>query len=664
MNLLRSNVLLIILGSLLCALPLLAQQSGKEGSDSVRIINEVTVRSKIRYHETIAPQKISRETLEQMNAHSVADAMRFMSGVQLKDYGGVGGLKTVNLRSMGSQHVGVYYDGIELGNAQNGVIDLGQFSLDNIEEITLYQGQRSAILQTASDFANAGSIYLRTRNPLTYGKSMNRTRAKIQYGSGSLLRLSGLHEHPLSQRLTMSTSIEGVTGNGKYPFTYRRRNRDGSIAYDTTAIRQNGDITALRAEINLYGLINQGHWETKAYTYLSNRGIPGAIVNNVWRRGERQSDGNTMLQGSWLRDISPRQTLRFSGKAAFYHTDYRNQDTTQLTLSQTFQQLEGYCNVTHVAELYPWWSLSVSYDGRWNLLRADRPQFANPIRWTHMWAVASALDLNQLQLQGSLVYTMVNDCTKYDHSNHIAGQWTPALFANWQIVSGLQLTGFLKQSYRLPSFNDLYYTQIGNALLRPERATQVDLGLNLNLKPLSGSIHIYHNDVKDKIVAYPQGQQFRWTMLNLGKVRIDGIDLNLQSSWTYGPDCTLSALAQYTYQQARDVTDSNSSYYGHQIPYTPWHSGSASAQLTKGECEISYSFIYTGQRYCQPENIAYNHLQPWYTSDLCLAWRHCRGSQTYRLSLQVNNLFDQQYDVIINYPMPGRNYNLTLTCQL
>lgn len=41
--------------------------------------------------------------------------------------------------------MGVFYDGIELGNAQNGVIDLGRFSLDNMEAVTLYNGQKSAI---------------------------------------------------------------------------------------------------------------------------------------------------------------------------------------------------------------------------------------------------------------------------------------------------------------------------------------------------------------------------------------------------------------------------------------------------------------------------------------------------------------------------------------
>ena len=174
--------------------------------DSVRIIDNVTITSKIRYHETITPQTLKGNDLEKVNAHSVADALRFMSGVQLKDYGGIGGLKTVNLRSLGSQHVGIYYDGIELGNAQNGVIDLGQFSLDNIEEVSVYQGQRSAILQTASDFANAGSVYIKTTKHLGNRSTSQRgKKATSQRDKKS----TGQRENPPSKR-----SVQPVTAFG------------------------------------------------------------------------------------------------------------------------------------------------------------------------------------------------------------------------------------------------------------------------------------------------------------------------------------------------------------------------------------------------------------------------------------------------------------------
>lgn len=121
-------------------------------------------------------------------------------------------------------------------------------------------------------------------------------------------------------------------------------------------------------------------------------------------------------------------------------------------------------------------------------------------------------------------------------------------------------------------------------------------------------------------------------------------------------DWKVTARLQYTYQDARDVTDPNTSYYKDQIPYIPWHSGSAILGLSWREWDLSYSFIYSGERYSQQENILYNHLQPWYTHDMSVAYHARRWSAR----LDVNNIFSQDYDVILNYPMPKRNYMLTL----
>lgn len=634
-------------------------------SDSIRQIDEVTVRSRIRYHETIEPQQIDAARLSKLSAHTVADAIRWMSCVQLKDYGGIGGLKTVNLRSMGSQHVGINYDGIALGNAQNGVIDLGQFSLDNVESVSLYHGQRSAIMQTASDFACAGTIYIRTLNPAANLQDEPSTRLKLQYGSSQTLRASALHRRTLSHRVAMNLNLELLTSSGHYPFTYRRRNLDGSLAYDTTAIRQNGDVQAFRAESNLFGKLSEGHWQAKLYTNHSNRGIPGAIVNNVWRRGERQTDNNQMAQASWQKDVGSRNTLRAQMKYAFYRTHYINKDTTRLLVDNTYRQHEWYLNLTDVHEIRPWWSASVSYDARYNYLKSDRPQMDNPQRWLYLVALASAFDLRQLQIQASVVSVSTFDkqttAGAYRRANHLA----PALFASYRPYQWLQLRGFAKQSYRQPTFNDLYYTEIGNALLRPEKAQQYSIGVQIegSRSAIRGRLEIdaYHNRINDKIVAYPKGQQFRWTMLNLGLVDIDGLEVRGETNWRLTADCKLTALMQYTYQQAQDVTSASDSYYRHQIPYTPWHSGSLTlmAELRR-EWSLGYNFVYTGERYCQQENIAYNHLQPWYTSDLTLTGRRGR----YRWTIEVRNLLDQQYDVIINYPMPGRNYNLSIQCEL
>ena len=219
--------------------------------DSVQHVREIIVVSKPAMREVVTSQKLKGELLEQLNTHSVADALRYFSGIQLKDYGGVGGIKTVNIRSMGTHHLGISYDGVQLGNAQNGQIDLGQFSLDNVEDITLYNGQKSAIFQPASDFGNAGAIYIRTKAPDFSKGDKPHLRFKVQYGSSDMLRLTGLWEQKLSQTVSSSVSAGFLTASGKYKFHYERKYPNGETAWDTTAVRQNG--TPCRLDFERFG---------------------------------------------------------------------------------------------------------------------------------------------------------------------------------------------------------------------------------------------------------------------------------------------------------------------------------------------------------------------------------------------------------------------------
>ena len=669
--------------------------------DSVQHVREIVVVSKPAMREVVPSQKLNGEMLEKLNTHSVADALRYFSGIQLKDYGGVGGIKTVNIRSMGTHHLGISYDGVALGNAQNGQIDLGQFSLDNVEEITLYNGQKSAIFQPASDFGNAGSIYIRTKEPefRRYGGTGVRRyenthlRFKAQYGSSDMLRLSALWEQKLSETVSSSVSAGFLTASGKYKFRYERRYPDGTTAWDTTAVRQNGDIHAERIEANLYGRLWQGSWQLKGYLYNSARGIPGAIVNNVWRRGERQQDLNTFFQAAYDKSIGNKFATRWLAKYAYYNTHYVNRDSTQLPVDNRYKQQEFYFSTANVLELLPNWSASLSYDFKWNKLNADIWNFAYPTRISNLVSLATAIDYKHLKAQGSLLATFINDRYRkyggtgargYENSSAAANssfftlhsslqKLTPAVFVNVYPFRGtfFSLRAYVKQSFRMPTFNDLYYTDMGNANLVPERATQYDVGFALNKHFTQGLVRhaemhfdAYYNTVHDKIVAYPKGQQFRWTMLNLGKVHIKGIDVEAEADFKIGKDLVATARAQYTYQDARDVTDPADSYYNDQIPYIPWHSGSAIVGLSYKNWDLNYSFIYAGERYDEQENILYNHMEPWYTSDLSLRYQFVVYSLKFIAQAEVNNVLDQDYEVIVNYPMPGRNYTLSLTIEI
>ena len=137
-------------------------QTGKQHRDSVSTMREVVVKGT---RENTPHQIITRNQINSLPSNSVADALKYLAGVQIKDYGGLGGQKTINVRSLGSQHVGVYMDGVRITNAQNGTVDLGKYSLTTLESVSLYNANKSERLMMATEYASASTVYMRTRRP-------------------------------------------------------------------------------------------------------------------------------------------------------------------------------------------------------------------------------------------------------------------------------------------------------------------------------------------------------------------------------------------------------------------------------------------------------------------------------------------------------------------
>jgi outer membrane cobalamin receptor len=557
-----------------------------------------------------------------------------------------------------------------LGNAQNGQIDLGKFSLESIEEISLYNGQKSEIFQSAKEFGSAGSIYLTVRKPkFEKGKTTN-LKAGLRTGSFDLLNLSLLYEYKISETLNTTFSTEWINASGEYHFRYRRVTPSGDLAYDTTAVRHNGDINAVRTEGSLNGYLPDGMWKIHVYHYDSERGVPGAIVNNNWRNGERLWDKNSFIQGSFQQDFTEKLSTKINLKYASDFTHYINNDDKQMHVDNIYKQKEIYFSWANKYAIRPNWDVSMAYDLQWNGLS----KYMSISRNTHWLSLATAFTLaDRLKIQGSLLGTYVNEEARRRDSVPPTKDLTPAVFLSYQPLQkhGLVFRVFYKKSFRMPTFNDLYYTDMGNAYLRPEYADQYNAGLAYDitrkdelLYHFHFGIDAYYNFVKDKIIAYPKGQQFRWTTLNLGKVDIRGIDITSRITFNLPNDCFLTGKLQYTYQQAIDISDPEENFYRHQIPYIPWHSGSAIALLTWKDWSANYSFIYVGERYNQQENIIYNYTQPWYTSDISLAKTSIINGMKMKFSAEINNLFSQDYDVVLNYPMPKRNYRFRIIIEL
>ena len=646
-------------GMITCMGACLLLAGSASAQDTLREVRVEARRIPLTINTAHPVQTLAGAELKRLNSLSVADAVRFFAGVQLKDYGGIGGLKTINVRSMGTQHTAVFYDGLQLGNAQNGQIDLGKFSLDNIDSISLYSGQQNNIFQPARGFAAASALYIESAKIAFSEQERSKGKFSFKTGSFGLVNPALRWQARITERISGSVSAEWMQANGRYKFRYTNG------VYDTTAVRRNADIQAWRIEAGLQGMWkDSSSWTFKLYHYHSARGLPGAIVANRFEYSQRLWDKDFFIQGSLTHQFSKKYKIAARGKYTHLFTRYLDPEYSNEAgfLDNRYTQQEGYCSLAHHYQLTSCWETVLSTDFMLNTLDANIYRFAYPTRYTQLTALATRMYFERVELQGSLLGTFVNEQVKFFTSAGRKQELTPSFSVSWQPFKAHNFRGraFYKEIFRMPTFNDLYYTFIGNTSLRPEYTRQYNIGFSY-AKPLRGrwqylalQVDGYYNSVRDKIVAVPAANLFRWTMMNLDRVGIHGIDVNIRTAFL-----PLTIGINYSWQQALDLTPGGYNY-GHQIPYTPRHSGSFVSGVSWKGWDLNYSFIYTGERYSQKTNIPVNYIEPWYTSDASIAKRFQWKGRALGVTAEVNNLLNQYYDVVLNFPMPGRNYRLTL----
>ena len=623
--------------------PCRAQQTA-DLTDSIHTIGNVAVVG-VRPHYLTPSQELSGTALQSLSTTSVADALKYFSGVQIKDYGGLGGLKTVNVRSLGSQHVGVYLDGIRITNAQNGQVDLGRYSLHNMEAVSLYNANRSERLQSASEYASAATIYMRTRRP-------DSTQVRLEYGNGSF----GFNKAKAyySFRNIFFVDAEWQHTRGDYPFRFR------SEQEDTVGRRANSDITFMRTEAAAFYRGFSAH----AYYYSSRRGLPGPVVRRLseqWASTDRQWDRNFFIQSSYRhswQNIAMKTNLKYS----LDHLHYLQDPSTNAAVMRCdnhYTQQSIYASAA-AAWNTRWLSVTTSTDMTWNDLESD------VYRFDHVWRIDSKSVLSAIaaykgfEANAALLYTHITD-----HKRHAApslSRFTPMFTASWH-HSAWTVRAFHKRIFRAPTLNDLYYTLVGSTNLKPEYATQWDIGTDYRAHGLHIALDFYHNRITDKIVAIPMKSQFRWSMVNFGLVK--SLGLSATAGYDYRRDrLALSVSTNYTCQRDRDYSAPSDPEYRNYIPYSPLHSASAIAAVEYDGWQIGASWLYTGNRFALISNNRDDMLGAWHTLDVKLnrelRLRHC----TLHATIECNNITNSRHEVVKRYPMPGRNWKLTLAWKM
>lgn len=644
------------------------------GTDSIPAyrIGEVTVLSpdKISANLAVSPfQIMDRKNLQGLSAEQVGDAVKFFSGVTVKDYGGLGGMKTISVRSMGAQHTAVSYDGIVLTDCQTGQTDLSRFSIENVDLISLSIGDGNSIFQPARAFASSGVLTIRTRRPVFEGQERLNGKIGFKYGSFGQQEFNAFGTYKLSDVWAVSMSVLSQKAKGDYD--YRLYYGNGTNDF-TTVPRTNNAVQNLRVESSLTGQFGGGReLEVKTYYYESDRGLPGAVILYNPSSSQHLWDRSAFTQAHYEQPMGKQVSMQLNAKLNQTRQHYLNPDYLGSSGQENYfyRQEEAYLSAAFLYKPLTELSFALATDGAVADMAFNLRDFSEPTRYSLLTNLSAKYVNEWMLATANVLGTGIRETTLKGSSANTIGRLSPAINLSIKPIrscENVRLRGFWKSSFRAPSFNDLYYSAIGNTALKPENSEQADLGFTYSMPSKAQhvgfnlSADVFNNRITDKIMAVPTRNMFIWSMVNLGKVNISGVDINLEATRKFGQHTELLAAWNHSYQRALDVTDPTSKTYNQQIAYAPRVYGSGRLQLSVSELKLGYALLYSGHRYVTGQNIEQNNLPGYMDQSVTAEYALPRAFGKVAIRGEIQNLADVNYEIVRNFPMPGRTVRVSV----
>lgn len=631
-------------------------------SDSLEEVRVISTLKLSSTRETVPAFQLSKKQIENLSSNSIAEALQYIPGILVKDYGGIGGLKTISVRSLGAAHNTIFYNGLPLMNSQNSSIDLGKISIENIDKINFYQSQPVNILLPAKAFSSGSITEIKTAG----FDSTIKTKSVFGFTAGSFNTLGFMvaGKYLITKKLQLNVLAQTINSRGNYYFD----------SYEVGGKKQrriNSDVKSQQLEIDL-STANEMNF--KLFFYHSERGIPGSVIlyNSISR--QRSDDIIFFIQGFKKLNISTKDQILLSGKLGYDITDYTDPDYPNSAggLRNTFHQQQGYFSIAYTRKVSSKLKFAYASDfGIEKLFRTDvfDANFKDPLRFTYLNNLTTVLNLKNFEFRGNLLSSIYKDKLKGSQGGPSVSRITPAFSAIYNIGPA-SIRFFYKDIFRVPNFNDLYFTNVGNANLKPENVKSYNLGFTLNhtssgiINNVEFSADAFINDVTDKIVAVPRQNLFQWTMLNIGKAEIKGIDNGLRLRFKRINSLDINLMASYSFQQAIDKSDKSSSLYNTQLPYVPIHSGSAGILLTMKKLSVGYNLLFSGNRYRLGTPSRENLVEGFGIQDIFLGYSLTVKRAESKIQFSINNIANKNYEVVRYYPMPGINFRLRLTVSI
>lgn len=583
-------------------------------------------------------ETLDSSVLARYSNSNLADLLANESQVFIKSYG-LGSVATSSFRGAGASHTAVLWNGFNIQSPMLAQLDISLIPVNFLNNVKLQYGSAGALWGTG---AVGGTIHLNNKTDFDTG-----IKASANIGFGSF----GDKQQQLSagiskKRWASELKLFNHTAKNDFPFI-------NTAQYGKPEQKQNN------AELAQHGLLQENYFlinkrqklNTRFWYQYSDRNVPPTMTQNI--SIANQQDRLYRITTEWQRTGERMELL---ARAAYFDEYIYFNDSTISEHSKSRSK-----------------AIITEAEGHFRILKTDMLNIG--INNTYNEAITRDYANTQTQNRISLFvnYKLYNKrntwnvvaSARQEFVQSKAVPFVASLGFEGKLLNYFILKSNAAKHYRLPSFNDLYWVgqgAKGNALLQPESGWTEEVSLVhkhsfKNLLWEAGATAF--NRTIDNWIMWIPNQLNIWSPENVVQVWSRGLEYKLSTAYTKGRFKTqVTGMYNYILSTNEKLTTSNTTTLNKQLIYVPIQNAQGSISLSYRTTTITYTQVYTGYRYTTSDNKKY--LKPYSIGNVTIAQLVTLNKTQLKLYVQLNNVWQETYQVIEYRAMPLFNYQFGL----
>ena len=610
----KKTLFYIFLALLACLQDLYAQDSLLTNLDSVYVTDV-----KLKNYSTGRTVLQLSDTLTQKNRPLLTNTLNFNTPIYFKE-NGLGMVSSPSFRGTTASQTAVVWNGININSQFNGQLDFNTVNAAAYDEIAVRGGGGSVVYGTG---AIGGSIHLNTQLDF---KNRQSHHLFLQYGS--------FDTRDARYQFKMGTETYSLS------LALAHNSSDNDYAYPDGGQNLNGEFENTALNVGLGFKLNAKH-SLRFFSELYDGERHFSLI--------RASETRTKYD-----DLNSKNLLEW---------EYEFSDFTSVTrLAYLDEHYKYFGNLSSAN--YSFGSAKTiigKYDLTYRLSR--RLHLNTVLTNTYTSGEGSSLGVNDRNIFSAAVLMKHQLKNGLDYElgfrKEITGNYeSPFLFslgATKAFSEYFSLNLSASRNFRIPTYNDLYWSSAGNPDLLPENSLQGQLGAKITIANFNIDLTGYYNSVTEMIRWLPVSDGV-WRPRNEDEVRIFGVEAI--ANWSQKINAhSLNIYGTYAYTISENAQTEN------QLIYVPYHKATAGFDYDFKRFNTGIQVVYVGEVFTRSDNNSRYNLDAYALANFNLGYSFGK-KEAFELGGRVNNVFDAEYQSVENRWMPGRNFSIYLNLKL